>query len=149
MANAETVKQERMHIRLDALSKQKLERAAAYAHKSLSEFVLGPALNAADEVIHDHEILTLNEADWEVFLDALENPPKPGTKLKRAFTEHKKRVRRYGGASLDLVIAPLGKQRNRKTFHCGEPSLPNSTFYKACPVSVRSGLAHCWRHSEV
>ncbi len=94
MANAETVKQERMHIRLDALSKQKLERAAAYAHKSLSEFVLGQALHVADEVIQDHETLTLNEADWEVFLDALENPPKPSTKLKRAFAEHKKRVRR-------------------------------------------------------
>lgn len=94
MANAETVKQERVHIRLDALSKQKLERAAAYAHKSLSEFVLGHALHAADEVIQDHETLTLNEADWEVFLDALENPPKPSTKLKQAFAEHKKRVRR-------------------------------------------------------
>ena len=94
MANADTVKQERLHIRLDALSKLKLERAAAYAHKSLSEFVLGQALHAADEVIQDHETLTLNEADWEAFLDALENPPKPSTKLKQAFAEHKKCVRR-------------------------------------------------------
>ena len=94
MSNTETVKQERMHIRLDALSKLKLERAAAYANKSLSEFVLGQALNAADEVIHEHETLTLNQADWDVFLDALENPPKPGTKLKQAFAEHKKRVQR-------------------------------------------------------
>ncbi|MDJ0808171.1 MAG: DUF1778 domain-containing protein [Gammaproteobacteria bacterium] len=94
MANTETVKQERMHIRLDALSKLKLERAAAYAHKSLSEFVLGQALNAADEVIHEHETLTLNEADWEIFLDALENPPKPSAKLKQAFVEHKKHVQR-------------------------------------------------------
>ena len=94
MANAETVKQERMHIRLDTLSKQKLERAAAYAHKSLSEFVLGEALHAADEVIHEHETLTLNEADWEIFLDALENPPKPSAKLKHAFAEHKKHVQR-------------------------------------------------------
>lgn len=30
MANAETLKQERMHIRLDTRAKQKLERAAAY-----------------------------------------------------------------------------------------------------------------------
>ena len=94
MANAETAKQERMHIRLDTLSKQKLERAAAYAHKSLSEFVLGQALHAADEVIHEHETLTLNQADWEVFLDALENPTKPSAKLKKAFAEHKKSVRR-------------------------------------------------------
>lgn len=94
MANAEIIKQERMHIRLDTLSKQKLERAAAYAHKSLSEFVLGQALHAADEVIHEHETLTLNQADWEIFLDALENPPKPSAKLRYAFAEHKKRVQR-------------------------------------------------------
>lgn len=94
MANAETVKQERMHIRLDAVAKQKLERAAAYVHKNLSEFVLEQTLNAADEVIHQHETLTLNQADWEVFLDALENPPQPNAKLKDAFAEHKKRVQR-------------------------------------------------------
>ncbi len=94
MATAETLKQERMHIRLDALSKQKLERAATYAHKSLSEFVLGEALHAADELIQEHETLVLNESDWGVFLDALENPPKPNARLKRAFAEHRKRVRR-------------------------------------------------------
>jgi uncharacterized protein (DUF1778 family) len=92
MTNAETLKQQRMHIRLDSLSKQKLERAAAYVNKSLSEFVVGQALHAADEVIHEHETLTLNQADWDLFLDALENPPKPSAKLKRAFAEHKKRV---------------------------------------------------------
>ena len=64
-----------MHIRLDTLSKQKLERAAAYAHKSLSEFVLGQALHAADELIQEHETLLLSEADWGVFLDALAPPP--------------------------------------------------------------------------
>jgi uncharacterized protein (DUF1778 family) len=53
MTNAKTIKQQRMHIRLDSLSKQKLEQAAAYVHKSLSEFVLGQALHAADEVIHE------------------------------------------------------------------------------------------------
>ena len=94
MANAEAVKEERMHIRIDALSKQKLEQAAAYSNKSLSEFVLGQALHAADTIIHEHETLTLIEADWEVFLDALENPPRPSDKLKQAFAEHKKRVQR-------------------------------------------------------
>jgi len=94
MANTETIKQERMHIRLDTPSKQKLERAAAYTHKSLSEFVLGQALHAAEEVIHEHETLKLNEADWEAFLDALESPPKPNAKLKQALAEHKKHVQR-------------------------------------------------------
>ena len=94
MPTAKTIKQERMHIRLDALSKQKLERAAVYMHKSLSEFVLGQALNAADEVIHEHETLTLNQADWEIFLNALENPPEPNARLEQAFAEHKQRVKR-------------------------------------------------------
>ncbi|MFT5450027.1 MAG: hypothetical protein ACI9DC_005227 [Gammaproteobacteria bacterium] len=94
MANTDTAKQERMHIRLDGLTKLKLERAAAYTQKSLSDFVLGQALHAADEVIHEHETVTLNEADWGVFLDALDDPPKPKAKLKRAFAEHKKRVQR-------------------------------------------------------
>jgi len=92
MAKPEAIKQERMHIRLDAPSKKKLERAAAYAHKSVSEFVLGPALNAADDVIHEHETIALNHADWERFLDALENPPEPNAKLRAAFAEHKRRV---------------------------------------------------------
>ncbi|HEC21936.1 MAG TPA: DUF1778 domain-containing protein [Chloroflexi bacterium] len=95
MAKPDTLKQERMHIRLDALSKQKLERAAAYTHRSLSEFVLGQALHAAEEVIHEHESLTLDQDDWEAFLDALENPPEPTEKLQRALAAHKKRVRKY------------------------------------------------------
>ena len=40
MPTTETIKQERMHIRLDTLSKQKLEKAASYNHKKLSEFAL-------------------------------------------------------------------------------------------------------------
>jgi uncharacterized protein (DUF1778 family) len=94
MTDTQTVKQERMHIRLDTISKQKLERAAAYAHKSLTEFVLGQALHAADEVIQEHETIMLDEADWGVFLDALDNPPEPNAKLRQAFAEHEKRVRR-------------------------------------------------------
>ena len=77
-----------MHIRLDSCSKQKLERAAVYTHKSLSEFVLSQALAAAEEIIRQHETLTLNEMDWEVFLDALENPPHPNDRLKKAFAKH-------------------------------------------------------------
>lgn len=93
MATTETFKQERMHIRVDSLSKQKLERAAAYLHKNLSEFVLGQALHAAEEVIQEYETLTLDQTDWEVFLNALDDPPVPNARLKQALAEHKKRVK--------------------------------------------------------
>ncbi|MGB1110140.1 MAG: DUF1778 domain-containing protein [Gammaproteobacteria bacterium] len=92
MAHTEIAKQERMHIRLDTRAKHRLERAAAYEHKSLSEFVLGQALHAADEVIQEHESISMNEAEWGLFLDALESPPVPNERLKRAFSEHRKRV---------------------------------------------------------
>lgn len=94
MPDTANAKQQRIYIRIDPLSKRKLERAAAYVHKSLSEFVLGQVLPAADQVIHEHESLTLTQADWEVFLDALEHPPAPNANLERAFSEHRKRVRR-------------------------------------------------------
>lgn len=92
MPTTETTKQERMHIRLDALSKQKLEKAASYSHKKLSEFVLSQSLAAADNIISEHEQITLSNADWELFLEALENSPAKNAKLKEALALHKKSV---------------------------------------------------------
>ncbi len=92
MPTTETIKQERMHIRLDTLSKQKLEKAASYSHKKLSEFVLSQSLAAAETIISEHEHLTLSNNDWALFLDALENPPAKNKKLKEAVALHKKSV---------------------------------------------------------
>ncbi len=75
MPTSDTIKQERMHILLETLSKQKLEKAANYSHKKLSEFVLSQSLAAAETIITEHEQLTLSQPDWDLFLDDLENPP--------------------------------------------------------------------------
>ncbi len=90
MASGNQVKRERVQIRIDSRSKLILERAASYMHKSISEFVLANSLTAAERVIEEHEKITLFDADWEVFHDALENPPKPNAKLKKAFREYRK-----------------------------------------------------------
>ena len=92
MPRTETIKQERMHIRLDTVSKQKLEKAANYSHKKLSEFVLSQSLAAAETIISEHEHITLSQPDWDLFLDALENPPAKNTKLTAALALHKKSV---------------------------------------------------------
>lgn len=92
MATTETIKQERMHIRLDAVSKQKLEKAANYSHKKLSEFVLTQSLAAAENIINEHEHLTLSQTDWSLFLDALENPPARNAKLQDALALHQQSV---------------------------------------------------------
>jgi uncharacterized protein (DUF1778 family) len=90
MPNA-ALKRERMHLRLDAPTKRKLERAAAYAQKTTTDFVLARALEAAERVIQDHERnVVLSEAAWEAFFDALLNPPKPNPALRTAFRRHRK-----------------------------------------------------------
>lgn len=93
MSESGVMKQERMHIRLDSLAKQKLEKAAQFSHKSLSEFVLSYALASANEIIEEHEKMVLTQNDWNVFLDALENPPIANTALKQAFELHEKSVK--------------------------------------------------------
>jgi uncharacterized protein (DUF1778 family) len=86
------VKRDRMHLRLDARAKRTLERAAAYEETSVSDFVLANAVAAAKRVIDSHEKITLSARDWDVFYDALANPPEPNEKLKEAARRYRERV---------------------------------------------------------
>jgi uncharacterized protein (DUF1778 family) len=92
MAQALDVKRDRMHLRLDAKTKRTLERAAAYEETSVTDFVLANAVAAADRVIASHEKITLSAKDWEVFYDALINPPEPNKKLKEAARRYRERI---------------------------------------------------------
>jgi uncharacterized protein (DUF1778 family) len=81
-----------MHLRLDAKTKRKLERAAAYEETSVTDFVLAKAVAATERVIDSHEKIALSAKDWEVFYDALVNPPEPNKKLKEAASCYRERV---------------------------------------------------------
>lgn len=85
MLTKTSLKRDRMHLRLDATTKRKLERAAAYAQKSVSDFVLSQAVEAANEVLKAHDQHVLSTADWETFCKALDRPPKPNRALKQGF----------------------------------------------------------------
>jgi uncharacterized protein (DUF1778 family) len=78
----------RMQIRIDGFSKHKIERAAHYARQSVSEFVVSNAAAAADKVIEKHDESTLSNPDWEVFYEAILNPPTPNKTLRTAFKRH-------------------------------------------------------------
>jgi uncharacterized protein (DUF1778 family) len=82
----------RIHLRLDAETKRKLEQAAAYSRTSLSEFVLVNAVEAADRVIDSHEKVTLSAKDWQAFYNALMDPPKPNEKLMKAASRYRQRL---------------------------------------------------------
>jgi uncharacterized protein (DUF1778 family) len=84
MPRSQTIKRERMHLRLDAGTKRTLERAAAYEETSVSDFVLETATAAAKRVIERRRTVALAPPDWDVFFDALVDPPKPNRVLKAA-----------------------------------------------------------------
>ena len=92
MAKATATKEDRLQVRLDADTKRTLERAAIYRRKTVSQFVLGTALEEAERVIRDNEVSTLSDREWKRFYDALVDPPKPNAALRRAFQRYRKRA---------------------------------------------------------
>lgn len=97
MARAYETKAERIQIRIDSGAKRKLQRAAALASTSVSAFVVNGALEAAGRLIREHEQIVLGERVWDVFFDALVNPPKPKPALKKAFALHGRLIARTVG----------------------------------------------------
>lgn len=87
-------RQERISIRLSPQSKRKLERAAAYSDKTLTDFVVDVALQKAEAVVQENEVVALTAGEWEQFQQLLLNPPEPNEKLQKALNEHFRIVRR-------------------------------------------------------
>ena len=89
-----SAKESRLNIRCDNRTRQLLDKAAGYAHVSISEFVLKHALASAERVVQEHESITLKPKDFEAFLAALDAPSKPNAALRRAFKRHAEQVSR-------------------------------------------------------
>ena len=83
------LRDERVQLRLNAASKRRLERAAAYEQKTVTDFVLASAEEAAARVIEDHERVPLAPPDWDVLMAALRDPPPPNAKLQAALHRHR------------------------------------------------------------
>ncbi len=82
-------KAERFDARLSAAEKRLLEKAARLSGRSLTEFVVNSAREAAHRTIERYEGLVLADPrDQAAFVNALLRPPKPNARLKAA-------VRRY------------------------------------------------------
>ena len=72
-----TIKESRLNIRCDSRTRRLLDKAASYAHVSVSEFVLSHALASAERAVQAHESITLKPKDFQAFLAALDAPAKP------------------------------------------------------------------------
>jgi uncharacterized protein (DUF1778 family) len=95
LLNTTTIKENRLNmIRCNNHARKMVNKAAAYAHVSISEFVLSHALSSAERVIQEHELITLQPANFQAFPAALDEPVVPNATLYRAFNRYSEQVKR-------------------------------------------------------
>lgn len=83
---------ERLEARITSDKKSLLKNAADLSGRTLTDFVIHSAYEAAKRVIEEHQQLHLSVVDRDVFVQALLNPPKPTDKLLKAAKKYKKDV---------------------------------------------------------
>jgi uncharacterized protein (DUF1778 family) len=86
-------RQERISLRLSPQTKRKLERAAAYSDKTLTDFVVEVALQKADAIVREQEVISLSAEEWQRFQTLLQHPPKPNAKLKQTLAWYRQVAR--------------------------------------------------------
>jgi len=75
----------RFEFRIRRESKERIEHAANLAHESTSDFVRAAAEQRADEVLLEHDVITVVPAGFfDDLLSALDEEPQPNSALTRA-----------------------------------------------------------------
>lgn len=82
----------RLNIRCNAHARELLDRAATFAHVSVSEFVLSHALDSAEKLVRAQECISLQPDEFQAFLAALDAPASPNAALQRAIKRHAEQV---------------------------------------------------------
>ncbi|MBE0549481.1 MAG: DUF1778 domain-containing protein [Rubrivivax sp.] len=80
----DTTRDARIEVRVSVAQKSLLQHAAALSGRTLSEFVVTSAQDAARRVIAEHESIRLSRDEQLAFVQALLQPPEPNARLKRA-----------------------------------------------------------------
>lgn len=87
-ASRKTSRPERLEARLSSDAKAVIKRAADIRGRSISEFVVSSALEAAEATIREHEIIVLSARDSLTLAEALLNPKGPNDALRAAARRH-------------------------------------------------------------
>lgn len=77
-------KTERLELRISPDVKSEIETAAQLSHVSVSQFIADSAMQRAETIISEHSRIKLTEESWNAVMEALENPPAPDERLRRA-----------------------------------------------------------------
>lgn len=82
----------RLEARISVEQKTVLQQAAALSGRTLSEFVVASAQEAASRVIQEHETIRLSRTEQIAFVTALLNPPAPNKRLRQAAAAYRKQM---------------------------------------------------------
>lgn len=92
MANSPSETIARLEARLPASMYATVKRAAELQGRTISDFVVTAALEAARQAIEDANVLRLSAEDQARFVESLLNPPAPNEALQRAAALHAENV---------------------------------------------------------
>jgi uncharacterized protein (DUF1778 family) len=71
-----------INLRIEAGTRQLIDDAAAVLGKTRTEFMVESARRQAVDVLLDQRLFTLDPERYDAFVQALDNPPAPGPKLR-------------------------------------------------------------------
>lgn len=83
---------ERFEARISLDKKSILKSAAELCGRTLTDFVMNSAYEAAMRVMQERQQLHLSAKDQDIFIQALLNPPAPSDNLVKAAKMYKKDV---------------------------------------------------------
>ncbi len=71
-----------INLRIEANTRQLIDDAAAVLGKTRTEFMVESARRQAIDVLLDQRLFVLDVERYDAFMNALDNPPAPGPKLR-------------------------------------------------------------------
>ncbi len=74
----------RVALRIRPVDKALIMRAVALSQTDMTDFIVRTALREAQSVVEEYEQIKLTKRDSHLVMDALENPPAPNAKLRKA-----------------------------------------------------------------
>ncbi len=80
---AAPARRETLELRIPAIERNLIGRAAASSGKTTTDFIRGAAQRAAEEALLDRTVLSVNSTTYALFLARLDEPPQPNDRLRR------------------------------------------------------------------
>lgn len=76
----------RLRLRVTSEQEALLRRAAEIAHKSLTDFILDAAYQAAEQTLLDQRFFMVSDSQYQAFLEMLERPESDNSGLANLFS---------------------------------------------------------------